>query len=384
MQFEFATATRIVFGQGRAAEAGTAAAGYGKRALLVTGSNPSRASTVSESLRAAGIVTAAERVTEEPTVAWLRDAVSRAQAERCDVVVSCGGGSVIDGGKAIAAMLTNPGDPLDYLEVIGKGKPLAHRSVPFLAIPTTAGTGAEVTRNAVLGSAEHGVKASLRSAGMLPSVAIVDPVLSLHLPPLLTACTGLDALTQLIEAFLCRKANPITDSFCREGIPRAASSLRRAFERADDLDARTGMALASLLSGLSLANAGLGAVHGFAAPIGGRFSAPHGAICAALLPCAMHANLQALASRHRDSPAIERFREVAVMITGNRAANAEDGLVWVEALCEDLGIPPLAHWGVAAADAASLAAQATESNSMKANPVTLTQDELEALLIAAI
>lgn len=384
MQFEFATATRILFGKGKAAEAGAAALRYGKRALLVTGANPARAVTVSESLREAGVLRAGERVDGEPTVTWLREAAGRAREERCDVVVACGGGSAIDGGKAIAAMLANPGDPLDYLEVIGKGRPLPCSSVPFLAIPTTAGTGAEVTRNAVLGSPEHGVKASLRSAGMLPAVAIVDPALSLRLPPPLSASTGLDALTQLIEPLVCTRANPITDAFCREGLPRVARSLRRACAPGVDPDARADMALASLLSGLALANAGLGAVHGFAAPIGGRFPAPHGAVCAALLPHAMRANLRALSGRQPDSPALERYREAAALLTGNPAARAEDGLLWVEDLCGDLEIPPLGHWGVAAQDAPSLAAQAAQSNSMKANPIPLTALELEALLVAAL
>ena len=384
MQFEFATATRIVFGTGKAAEAGKAAEGYGRRALLVAGGNPAHAATVAESLEEAGILCAVERVSGEPTVAWLREAAGRAGTECCDVVVACGGGSVIDGGKAIAAMLANPGDPLDYLEVIGSGKPLPHRSIPFIAIPTTAGTGAEATRNAVLGSPEHGAKASLRSAGMLPSLAIVDPALSLRLPPFLSACTGLDALTQLIEPLVCAKANPLTDALCREGIPRVARSLRRVREADPSPDARADMALASLLSGLALANAGLGAVHGFAAPIGGRFPAPHGAVCAALLPHAMRANLGAMRRRQPASPALERYREVAALLTGNTGAHAEDGVLWVEALRADLSIPRLSHWGVAAADAPSLAAQAAESNSMKANPIRLTALELEALLLEAL
>lgn len=384
MQFEFATAARIVFGAGKSAGAGAAASRLGKRALLVSGVNPAHSLSVSESLREAAILAATERVSGEPTVPWLREAAARALAEECDVVVACGGGSTIDGGKAIAAMLANSGDPLDYLEVIGKGQPLPNRPVPFLAIPTTAGTGAEVTRNAVLGSPEHGVKASLRSPWMLPSLAIVDPTLSLGLPPFLSASTGLDALTQLIEPLVCAKANPLTDAFCREGIPLVARSLRRVCQTPTDLDARTDMALASLLSGLALANAGLGAVHGFAAPIGGRFPAPHGAACAALLPHAMRANLDALRRRRPDSPALERYREAATLLTGNRAARAEDGLEWVEALCRDLEIPPLAHWGVTVEDAPALAAQAAESNSMKANPILLTPAELEALLLAAV
>ena len=384
MQFEFATATRILFGEGRAAEAGKLASGFGNHALLVTGDNAARAAVVSGALESAGVLCARERVAGEPTVAWLREAAGRARAQGCDVVVACGGGSVIDGGKAIAAMLANAGDPLDYLEVIGNGKPLPHRSVPFLAIPTTAGTGAEVTRNAVLGSPEHGVKASLRSAGMLPAVAIVDPALSHSLPPFLSACTGLDALTQLIEPLVCTRANPFTDALCREGVPRVARSLRRVCEANPSHDARADMALASLLSGLALANAGLGAVHGFAAPIGGRFPAPHGAVCAALLPHAMRTNLRALRSRQPESPALERYREVAVLLTANESAQAEDGFAWVEQLCGDLQIPPLGHWGVTPMDVSALAAQATESNSMKANPVRLTAPELEALLLAAL
>ncbi len=384
MQFEFATATRILFGEGKAAEAGKWAAGFGNRALLVTGGNTAHAAIVSGALEVADVLRARERVVGEPTVAWLREAAGRVRAQGCDVVVACGGGSVIDGGKAIAAMLANPGDPLDYLEVIGSGKALPHRSVPLIAIPTTAGTGAEVTRNAVLGSPEHGVKASLRSAGMLPAMAIVDPALSLSLPPFLSACTGLDALTQLIEPLVCAKANPLTDALCREGIPRVARSLRRVCQADPSPDTRADMALASLLSGLALANAGLGAVHGLAAPIGGRFPAPHGAVCAALLPHAMRANLDALQRRQPESPALGRYREAAVLLTGDAGAQAEDGVLWVEALRGDLGIPPLGHWGVTAEDAPSLTAQAAESNSMKANPIRLTALELEALLLTAL
>ncbi|MCZ2153574.1 MAG: iron-containing alcohol dehydrogenase, partial [Bryobacterales bacterium] len=260
MRFEFATATRILFGEGTAADAGSAAAGYGKRALLVTGRDTSRASGVRKHLIAAGVTLLEESVSGEPTTVWVREAAERARRGRCEVVVACGGGSAIDAGKAVAAMLTNPGDPLDYLEVVGLGRPLLKRSAPFIAIPTTAGTGAEVTRNAVLQSPEHGVKASLRSAGMLPVLAIIDPGLSLGMPAHLTAWTGLDALTQLIEPFVCTRANPMTDGFCREGIPLVARSLRKAVEHPDDPGARADMALASMLSGLALANAGLGSV----------------------------------------------------------------------------------------------------------------------------
>ncbi len=243
-----------------------------------------------------------------------------------DLVVGMGGGSVIDAAKAIAALLTNPGDPLDYLEVIGRGLPLANACAPMMAIPTTAGTGAEVTRNAVLASPAHRVKVSLRSASMLPDVAIVDPELTLSMPPAVTAATGLDALTQCLEPFVSHLATPLTDGFCREGLARAARSLRRAYHHGSDVAARRDMALASLCGGLALANAKLGAVHGFAGPIGGMFDAPHGAVCARLLPLVMTANVRALEERSPNSPALVRYAEVAKIVTGDADASIADGV----------------------------------------------------------
>ena len=229
----------------------------------------------------------------------------------CELLIAIGGGSAIDAGKAIAAMAANPGDVLDYLEVIGKGQPLTNAPFPMIAVPTTAGTGSEVTRNAVLGSPEHGVKASLRSPMMLPRVAIVDPQLTLGLPRAMTASTGLDALTQLIEAYVCLRANPMTDTLCLDGLRAVKSSLVRACEDGNDAAARAGMSYASLLGGLALANAGLGVVHGFAAPIGGMFDAPHGAVCAAILPYGMEANIRALRERSPEGGALARYREIA-------------------------------------------------------------------------
>ena len=233
----------------------------------------------------------------------VRQGVELARREQCDLVIAFGGGSAIDAGKAIAALLANGGELTDYLEVIGKGQPLRHPSVPFIAVPTTAGTGSEVTRNAVLASAEHQVKVSMRSPLMLPRLAVVDPELTLELPPAVTASTGLDALTQLIEPYVSIRANPLTDGFCLEGLRRVSRSLRRAYHAGRDITAREDMSLASLLGGLALANAGLGVVHGFAAPVGGMFHAPHGAICAALLPHGMahqHPRLPRSRPRKRD------------------------------------------------------------------------------------
>ncbi len=379
MAFEFATAARIVFGEGKLVEAAPAAAAMGGRALLVTGSSGERAGVLAAAVPEAVLFP----VAGEPTVDLIRQGAELARQERCEVVIAIGGGSVIDAGKALAAMLANPGEPLDYLEVVGRGKPLTKPAAPCIAIPTTAGTGSEVTRNAVLASPAHRVKASLRSAGMLPRLAIVDPNLTLGLPRALTASTGLDALTQLIEPYVSARANVMTDLYCVEGIRRAAGALARAFDSPQDRAARTDMAWASLLGGLALANAGLGAVHGFAAPLGGMFPAPHGAACAALLPHAMEVNVRALRERAPESRALERYGEISRLLTGEPHATADDGARWVAALCRRLEIPPLAAWGVTAADFESLVEKASQASSMKANPIVLTRAELREILTRA-
>ena len=381
MRFEFATATRIVFGPGCLAQLGGIVREMGaSRPLVVTGGNASRAGLVFEQLKGAEV--SRFSVAGEPTV----DVVRRgAEAARdCDVVIAIGGGSVIDGGKAIAALATNPGDVLDYLEVVGKGQPLQVAPLPFVAIPTTAGTGSEVTRNAVLGSPEHGVKASLRSAMMLAKVAIVDPELTYELPQHVTASTGLDALTQLIEPYVSLRANPLTDALCVDGIRRAAVHLERAYTDGHNAEPRENMSLASLFGGLALANAGLGVVHGFAAPIGGMFDAPHGAVCAAVLPHGVEANIRALRETAPGHPVLERYRQVAGVLTGNSDAPAEAAVPWIQSLCERLGIPPLRTYGIEAGHIADLVEKASKASSMKANPVVLTTAELRKVVEAAL
>jgi alcohol dehydrogenase class IV len=380
MRFEFATATRIVFGEGTAGEVAAAARSMGARTLLVTGADSKRA----EFLNGALDIVARVPVSGEPEVASIRSAAEYARGERCDVVVAVGGGSAIDTGKALAALLTNPGDPLEYLEVIGRGKPIERPAAPMIAVPTTAGTGSEVTRNAVLASPEHHVKASLRSAFMLPRLAVVDPELTLGLPPEVTAASGLDALTQLIEPYVSLRANPMTDMFCADGIPRAARALPRVWDDPSDRRARSDMSWVSLLGGMSLANAALGAVHGFAAPLGGMFPAPHGALCAALLPHVMESNIRALRARAAQSAALLRYRQVAGWLTGRGDAAPEDGVEWVAALCRKLSIPALARYGVQATDVARVVAQAAKASSMKGNPIPLTEQELSSTLTAAL
>ena len=379
MRFEFATATRIVFGPGTVRELAGAAAGFGRRALLVTGASAERAAPL-----AAGLDTVAFAVPGEPTVDLIRRGAAQARQERCDLVIAIGGGSAIDAGKALAALLTNPGDPLDYLEVIGRGRPMEQPPAPFIAVPTTAGTGSEVTRNAVLDSPDHGVKASLRSVAMLPRLAIVDAELALSLPRAVTAASGLDALTQLIEPYVSSRANPMTDVFCLEGIRHAATALPQAWENGRNREARTSMSWVALLGGLALANAGLGVVHGFAAPVGGMFRAPHGAICAAVLPHGMRVNIQALRAREPQAKALARYGEIARLLTGNGQATAEEGARWVEQLVNRLEIPRLGTYGVGGGDIGGLIEKAERSNSMKGNPIALTHDELREAVARAI
>jgi alcohol dehydrogenase class IV len=240
-----------------------------------------------------------------------------------------------------------------------------------------------VTRNAVLFSEAERVKVSLRHPGMLPSMAMVDPALTLGLPPDLTAHTGMDALTQVLEPFVSCRANPVTDAFCRRGLEGASWALQRAFANGEDQAAREEMALVSLLGGLALANAGLGAVHGFAAPLGGWMKAPHGAICAGLLPHVMEMNIRVLRARQPQHPALERYREVATILTRRAEAAPEDGVEWVRALSHRLGVPRLGTFGLKEEEIEYLALLSERASSMRGNPLPLDRPELAAVLRAA-
>ena len=381
MTFEFSTAGRIIFGNGTLAQAAPAAAQFGRRALVISGRDSEQLHSLLNALHKESVGTELFTFAGEPTVDAACKAAEMARTAKCDLVIGFGGGSVIDLAKAAAALMTNHGDPLDYLEVIGKGLPLTNRPAPCIAIPTTAGTGAEVTKNAVLASPEHKVKVSMRHPLMVPDLAIVDPECTLSMPPAVTAATGLDALTQLLEAFISKKANPMTDGFCREGLPRAVRSLRRAFENGADIKAREEMSLASLFGGLALANAGLGAVHGFAGPLGGMFDAPHGMVCAALLPHVMKTNLSALKERMPESPALARLTEFAQLTGGS---SAEDGIKWLAGLCRDLQVSPLSALGVTEKDFQAIVEKSKSASSMKGNPVELTDAELTQILHHAL
>lgn len=376
MNFEFATPNRVVFGAGQVKLLPDLARNFGSSALVVTGKQSDRTESIRQSLSAHPVSVTPFIVPHEPTLELVTEGAAQARLNKCECVIAIGGGSVIDAGKAIAAIATNHRPILDYLEVIGSGEPLQERPLPTIAVPTTAGSGAEVTRNAVLTSVRDKVKVSLRHAWILPAIALIDPSLTHSMPPAITAATGMDALSQLIEPFVSSKANPLTDAICREGLDLIAQSIRAAFENGSNAQAREKMSAASLFGGLALANAGLGAVHGFAAPFGAMFNAPHGAACAALLAPVMRANI----GRAKN----DRYEEVARRLTGNPTATAADGAAWVEKLAADLQIPGLGAYGLRVENFRDLIAKAKNASSMRANPVALSDDELAQILHSAL
>ncbi len=382
MNFEFSTADRIIFGKGERFQAVEIVRELGNNLLVVTGSNPHRADWLFRRLDSAGLHYHNASVTGEPDIDTISQITAQARLKKSNVLIAHGGGSVIDTAKAVAALATNSGNIFDYLEVIGNGNPLQERPLPLIALPTTAGTGSEVTRNAVVASRQHRVKVSLRHRWMIPDVAIVDPELTLTVPPQVTAGSGLDALTQLIEAYTTRLNNPLVDGICREGIRCAARSLKTAFRHGSDLEARTNMCLASLFGGLALANAKLGAVHGFAGPIGGLFDAPHGKICARLLPFVITANIRALESRQPDSVFLKRYAEVDRIITVETGTSGLNE--WLGDLYQELPIRALKYYGITDTDIPLIIEKARKSSSMQGNPIELNQTEMSDILTRSL
>ncbi|MGA2530106.1 MAG: iron-containing alcohol dehydrogenase [Acidimicrobiales bacterium] len=380
VEFDFATAGRVLFGPGRAAELPSLAKRFGSRALVCTGAEPGRHSAIFETL---GVPFSTFAVRGEPTVETARSSAAFARAEGVDLVVALGGGSVVDLGKAVAMLLGNGGDPLDYLEVIGAGHIVGRPSVPLIAVPTTAGTGSEVTSNAVLASPADGCKASLRSPFMLPTVAVIDPLLTLSCPPGVTASSGLDALTQCLEPFVSVRANPMTDALAREGLRRAATGLRPSYADGSNVIARTDMALCALIGGLALANSKLGAVHGLAGVIGGTVEVPHGAACAALLVATIEANVTALRARDPGNQALSKYQMAAQLLTGRDDAAIEDGTAWIAETVDLLAIGRLSRYGLTPEHAGEIVAKARQASSTKGNPIELRADELHAVLAAA-
>lgn len=384
MKFEFMTANRIIVETGGIQRLGQLVKPFGTHALLVCRGHGKSTDLAMEKLEASTLKVTPAYVRGEPTIDALNQILATAKKNQIDVVVSVGGGSVLDTGKMIAALMTNHGDIMDYVEVIGKGVPITERSLPFIAVPTTSGTGAEVTKNGVVSSPEHQVKVSLRSPYMLPDLVLVDPELTISVPKDVTASTGLDALTQVLEPFVSNMANPITDAIAIEGLKRISRSLKTAFHHPNDIQAREDMAIGSLFGGLALANAKLGAVHGFAGVIGGMFPIPHGVVCAALLPHTVDINIKALKKRAPDHPSLRKFDEAARIMTNDPTANATDGVVWLQTLCNELQIPGLSDYGIQTEHFGDIIEKSKNASSMKGNPIKLTDEELRIILERAL
>lgn len=379
-RFNLAVPSDIRFGAGRVSEVPGVLADLGaRRVLVVTGRTTSRADALRSALREADLSSVVFGVATEPSVERLRACVDLILDAGCDAVLGFGGGSALDIAKAAAVLATSNTDPEDHLEVIGAGRPIERPGLPCIAVPTTAGTGSEVTRNSVLSGS--GVKASLRSPLLLPKLALVDPDLLVGVPRSTIAASGMDALSQLIEPLLSQRANPFTDALARDGIRRSARSLRRAYQEGmEDAEVREDLAMASLFSGMCLANSGLGAVHGLAAAAGARLSAPHGAVCAAALAAVMEINLGALRKRDPDHPALQRMTEVATLVIGQPDARPEDAIAWLQELTAALSIPGLASYGLDHDQIAEVVKAAQRASSMQANPIELNDDEVTEIV----
>ncbi len=384
MQLEFTMPTKIVYGSGSLFKLSKLAKGYADNYLLVYGDT---------SLENMGILGKIEQqlknekieyhyykgITREPTLDMIEKGLNIARQYNCNGVISIGGGSVIDTGKAIAGLITNGGHIIDYLEGVGKGKTLKKDGAPFIAIPTTAGTGAEVTKNAVISSKSKNFKKSFRSEKLFACLAIVDPLLTLSLPQHQTAITGMDALTQLIESYISKFSNPITDVIAQKGIGLAGKSLKKAYDDGTYIAAREYMALASLLSGVCLTNSGLGAAHGIASALGSYYPIRHGMACAILLPHVMEINL--ISSE-------DKLSDIGTILTGEEFKDTYEGartaIDYIKELNKHMNLPSNLKPYKISEDMVPVLAKASRGNSMSGNPVYLSDDDIAELLARLI
>lgn len=382
--FEFSTTPQIVFGPGTIERLPQIVDSFGTRVMLVTGATPARLPDTVRQLESGKRTVTHLRVLREPTIEDLELGLRVARDGRVDVVIAIGGGSVLDIGKAIAGLFNAEFPVSEYLEVVGAAKSIERRGLCCIAVPTTSGTGAEATRNSVLDIPSHGVKVSLRSPFLLPQTAIIDPELSLSLPRRITAETGFDALTQVIEPYVSNRANAITDALARAALERVNTSLRRVCTEPQDISARSDMALVSLWGGMCLANARLGAVHGLAGPLGGMLHAPHGAVCAALIGPVTRVNILAARQRGDAAETLARYQQVAGALTADPTAQPERAADWIEELAADLGIRRLGELGLARVNFAEAVERGMRASSMQGNPIRLEESALVDVLGRAL
>ena len=371
----------ILFGRGEASKAPALIRAHGDRVLVVHGASGRRADWLIDRLAERGAEVLSHPCPGEPTLAMLNAALAQARSFAPEVVVGLGGGSVLDMAKALAALIPSKTAPMDHLEVVGRGLPLAAAPLPFVALPTTAGTGAEATRNAVIGLPEHRRKVSLRDDRMLARLAIVDPDLTDGCPWEVTLASGLDAVVQVIEPYVSLRATPYTDALTRPVLALGLDALQR-LQKGEDQSARDDLAFVSLCGGLALSNAGLGAVHGLAGPIGGTSPAPHGAVCGALIGPVLALN-RARAREGGNARASARLDEVCDLIAAALGGPAKAAPARVATWARAAGLPGLTALGLAASDHAGVARAALQASSMQGNPVPLAEADLLSILDAA-
>lgn len=376
--FQFMTSTRIIFGEGALQSSLSVLKQFGYSVLLVSGKNTERASPIIRYLKQQNMRYQHVAVSGEPNITMIEETALHGRKFRPDMVVAIGGGSVLDMGKALAAIIPNQGDVYDYVEVVGRNVPLKSKPIPFVAIPTTASTGSEVTKNAVLRSGQDQVKVSLRSPDMLADIAIVDPSLTYGTDPYLSGRGAMDAFTHLMEAYVCGEPNPLTDMICEEGLRRLSSSMLAGCLQ-DDHKARSDLSFAAMLGGMAISNAKLGAAHGLASALGGKLKAPHSVITARLAPFVMMENMKAAQAAGR-SDVLARYRELAHILTGRVNAHRDDAVLWVNMMLERLSIPQLEQFGVCSTSFDAVAEDALKSVAIKGNPLPLTKERLTYIL----
>ena len=380
----------IEFGRGSLGKVPDLITAYGRQVLLVTGSHSFTASAawprLRSALRAGGIAWEHVRVTGEPSPQWVDDIVRAYGGEAVDVVLAIGGGSALDGAKAIAGLLRCGHSVMDYLEGVGAGRTYEGSATPMIAVPTTAGTGSEATKNAVLSvQGEAGFKKSFRDDALVPTHTIVDPDLLSTCPRSVIAANGMDALTQLLESYVSLKANPVTDSLSISGLERVRDALPEWYEKGAEVRAaQEGMAYAALLSGITLAQCGLGSVHGLASPLGAFYPIPHGVVCGTLVAAATETNIQAMRDREPGNPALARYAHAAEVLCGRRFQSPEAARTALVDLLGDwtrrMELPPLSHFGLDEAGISKVVSHARGS-SMKTNPIELLDDEIAGILM---
>jgi len=393
--FQCASIPAVFFGAGVMKNIGTAASRYGKTVLLVTGGSSlarsGRLDEIVSHLRGADMTVSHIVVTGEPSPEKVDEVTGEYRKKGADLVISVGGGSVIDFGKAVSAMMPVEGSVLDYLEGVGTKSPDG-RKLPFLACPTTAGTGSEATKNAVLSRVgDNGFKKSLRHDNYIPNAAIIDPELSVECPQDITAACGMDAFTQLLEAYVSTKANPLTDALCESGLRYITDAIvPSATQGAGDVTVRGNMAYAAFLSGVTLANAGLGVVHGLASPVGGRFPIPHGVVCANLMGPALRLTVAGLVEM-QDDPAshtvLDKFTRIGALFSNEVDRGKPDTVDHARRLVdtvyditEKLGVPRLGSYGMTESDVDEIVSKADNKN----NPVPLTSDHMREIVLERI